>query len=219
MFLQKLMICVAISCSATPIALQTANLSHQGIKASTPATKIKKAMGIVDPFNRQHFFDSDSDKYGNYYAFYMDGAFIPKVNTDRAYGAVLTIAPTYVHYLIDAYHQAQKKRINPLAGMFSYFTNVIDYKSTIPATGKWPLLPAFSADVGTYIRYLINMSIADGPKKIYSFVNTAYKKKDGINFYCYLDLDTLTPPFMFMSKTLMVDENTGASLATKWYSN
>ena len=108
MFLQKLMTSVALGSIITPSALQTTHLTNQKIQANQELISAKSSVNGLIPFNPATLEFHKMDQYGNYYAYYHNGAFPPpyvpgQVDSVTTVGFVLRVATSFTKSFEDAY--------------------------------------------------------------------------------------------------------------------
>ncbi len=221
MFLQKIMICVAFSSVVTPLALQTTNATSQSVSTNQEGVKTKSNVKDANPFNPKTLDFSTTDQYGNYYAYYNDGAFPAGPNEDT-YGYVFKVIASFAQTFHYAYEWGLSHPLmtDPVGDMITYLTGSFLYNN--PYRGQWPLCHYFYNSTTSYLNEATTMSYAatSNVDQVISFMNFAYKDVDELDFYFY-EGNTLTgefdPTIINSCAILMVNEWTGASLTTDTY--
>ncbi len=225
MFLQKLMTSVALSSIITPSALQTTHLTNQKIQANQELISAKSSVNGLIPFNPATLKFHKMDQYGNYYAYYGDGAFPPpqvpgQVEYVSTFGFVLRVATSFTKSFQDAYQYGRNHGMffDGLGDMISYVTDDVFYQS--PYSAKWPLCQYFIDNTNAWKRHAVTMSFVETTNVI-NFMNLAYKDQSAVDLLFFVVyVQELKPyietPFAVIGgKIILVNEVARTTLTTK----
>ena len=212
MNLQKIIISLAFIGVAAPSIIQSGFVSHQKTKS----------LGTVgsqwNPFNPKTKIRSVSNKTGDAYAYYGDGAFKNPYGDFTDAGYMAQLSKTSVPYLMLSYHYAvSQSQYNPLGAMISYIVNAGSTYNPTPYSSEWPLNQYISSDMSLGTKVAVTLSFREAPtNEVLNFIDAAAGNSQPLDFFFYsANVDFLH--YGINGRVVVHNPITGAFLKTDWH--